>query len=201
MNEHILNIHVVDNFLTEDQLSTILSLVKGLDSWERTEGSQGFWDNRTLSNEFIYHNLDKGVGIELIKIRKMIGLEIEKFYGVKKAYSDHLSVCRWSDGIFLNPHIDDMTDSEEEDSFWFNHREFGSVLYLNDDFNGGETYYVHHNKEIKPKAGRLVIHPGDESHRHGVRAADGGTRYTLSSFWTQDEKYLDELLKDEQAIY
>lgn len=201
MNSYKLNIKVIENFLTDSQLSKILTLVESLDSWEKTEGSQGFWDNRTLSNEFIYYNLDKNVGLELLEIRNMIAAEIQKAYGIKKIYSDHLSVCRWSDGISLNPHIDDMTDSNEKDSFWFNHREFGSVLYLNDNFSGGETYYVHHDKEIKPKAGSLVIHPGDESHRHGVRATTNGIRYTLSSFWTQDIEYLDEFLKNEQKIY
>jgi hypothetical protein len=195
------NAHIVDNFLTIEECSDILNFVKKNPEWERTEGSQGFWDNRTLSNEFIYYNLDKDMGKKLVDIRLKIAKEIEKFFDINKIYSDHLSVCRWYPDIPLTPHIDDMTDSDGEDAEWFRHREFGSVLYLNDDFDGGETYYPHHNKKIKPKAGMLVVHPGNESHRHGVEAAKGGIRYTLSSFWTQDEDYIDDWLKNEENLY
>lgn len=195
------NAHVVDGFLSAEECSNILSVVSSILEWEKTEGSQGFWDNRTLGHDFIYFSIDKNLGISLLKIRNMIGKEIKSRYSISEIYSDHLSICRWYPGIPLTPHIDDMSDSAEEGSDWFNHREFGVVLYLNDDFNGGETYYPNHNKQITPKAGRLVIHPGDESHRHGVNAARGGVRYTISSFWTQDKTYLDDWLKNEQELY
>jgi hypothetical protein len=201
MSSNSFNAHVVDSFLSEKECSDILSFVMSIPEWEKTDGTQGFWDNRTLGHDFIYYSLNKDVGISLLKIRNLIGTEIKQRYSIPEIYSDHLSVCRWYPGIPLTPHIDDMSDSKEEDSSWFNHREFGVVLYLNDDFTGGETYYPNHGKEITPKTGRLVIHPGDESHRHGVRATAGGTRYTISSFWTQDKDYLDDWLKNEQELY
>ena len=90
-----------------------------------------------------------------------------------------------------------MSDSIEDGSEWFHHREFGAVVYLNDDFESGYTYYPNFDVEIKPKAGTLVLHPGDEIHRHGVRGSRGGNRYTISSFWTKDATYSDDWLDSE----
>jgi hypothetical protein len=191
------NVKVVDNFLSFDECSNILSFVKSLPEWERTEGPQDFWDNRTLSNEFIYRNHSKEIGLELLKIRGRIGRELESLYNIEQVYSDHMSVARWFPGIGLSPHVDNMTDSVEDGSEWFHHRDFGAVIYLNDDFESGYTYYPNYDWEIKPKAGTLVIHPGDEDHRHGVKASEGGTRYTISSFWTLDVTYSDEWIDGE----
>jgi len=60
---------------------------------------------------------------------------------------------------------------------------------LNDDFDGGETYYPQHNFSVKPKLGRLAIHPGDSAHEHGVSEIKNNTRYTLAAVWTRNRKY------------
>lgn len=62
----------------------------------------------------------------------------------------------------------------------------GFVLYLNDEYSGGEIFYENIGLEIKPKKLSLVMHPGDEYHRHGVRDVVGCTRYTLTFFATRN---------------
>jgi hypothetical protein len=87
-----------------------------------------------------------------------------------------------------------MTNAHEdhkESLEWFNHREYGAIIYLNDNYSGGHTYYPNHNFDIAPAVGKLAIHPGDPEHLHGVSKIEDGVRYTLASFWTQDEKYFD----------
>jgi hypothetical protein len=93
------------------------------------------------------------------------------------------------------PHADDMTNakSENENSLdWFAHREYGAIIYLNDNYNGGHTYYPNHNFDIKPEAGKLAVHPGNPEHLHGVTKVSDEIRYTLASFWTQDKEYFDQ---------
>ena len=84
------------------------------------------------------------------------------------------------------PHCDDMSDSKKENKN-FNHRYFGCVIYLNDDYIGGETFYPDHNFKIVPKSGTLAIHLGDCNHRHGVTEVKENTRYTIASFWSFDK--------------
>jgi hypothetical protein len=59
---------------------------------------------------------------------------------------------------------------------------YGFVLYLNDDYTGGEIYYPKLNIEYKPKVGDLVIHPGSEEYSHGVRDIVSGERYNITLF-------------------
>lgn len=58
----------------------------------------------------------------------------------------------------------------------------GFVIYLTEDFDGGETEYVNKNISVKPKSGRLVMHPGNDEYSHGVRHFYGGDRIIYSGF-------------------
>jgi hypothetical protein len=72
------------------------------------------------------------------------------------------------------------------------HREYGSIVYLNNNFSGGETFYPQHNISIVPKPGMLAIHPADSNHMHGVSEIKDGIRYTIASFWTFDKERSNE---------
>lgn len=59
---------------------------------------------------------------------------------------------------------------------------FAAILYLNDDFTGGETFFEGIDFTGTPRAGRLIAFPGRQL-RHGVRRIDTGTRYTLAMWF------------------
>lgn len=94
-------------------------------------------------------------------------------------------------GLFdkeLHTQIIRMIHKTNSDSFWEEHSDnaggeeikYGVVLYLNEDFEGGELVYPELDLEIKPKKGMLVYHLGSEKHR--VSKVISGDRYTLTSF-------------------
>jgi hypothetical protein len=57
------------------------------------------------------------------------------------------------------------------------------VLYLNDDYLGGNLYFKYQEIEIKPKKYSLAIFNNGKDYTHGVKTVgDGPTRYTLASF-------------------
>ena len=53
---------------------------------------------------------------------------------------------------------------------------FGMILYINDDYVGGEICYPEFDIEYKPSAGDLVIHLIEAV--HGVKTVISGERYT-----------------------
>ena len=57
-----------------------------------------------------------------------------------------------------------------------------SVLTLNEDFEGGGTFFYRQQKTIVCKTGEMSLHPGMISHRHGAKPISSGTRYVLVSF-------------------
>ncbi|CAG5120358.1 unnamed protein product [Candidula unifasciata] len=73
----------------------------------------------------------------------------------------------------------------------FTQRDYSAILYLNDDFDGGEFFFAHSNKTeqvaVKPQCGRLVgFNAGDF---HGVRAVTRGQRCALALWFTHNPNF------------
>jgi len=62
---------------------------------------------------------------------------------------------------------------------------FSTVLTLNEDFEGGGTWFSKQKALVKGTTGEITIHPGQITHRHGARPVLSGTRYVLVSFIRQ----------------
>jgi predicted 2-oxoglutarate/Fe(II)-dependent dioxygenase YbiX len=57
------------------------------------------------------------------------------------------------------------------------------VLYLNDNYEGGELYFKNQHVIIKPTAGSIVIFPSVEPYYHESREIQRGTKYMSPGFW------------------
>lgn len=178
----------VDNFLSKEENDKILQFAKEFENWENI--GNGFWDGRCLTAQNVYKSHNKEIGELLYDIRIRTQDKIKELYKIENVYADLTQLIRWFDGMEQPVHADDMTNAGPGYE-WFNHRHFGTIIYLNDDYDGGKTYYPQYNFEITPKSGMLAIHPGDTDHFHGVTKITGNTRYTIASFWTKDEGYHD----------
>lgn len=53
------------------------------------------------------------------------------------------------------------------------------LIYLNDDYEGGEIEFVHFNAKIKPKAGSLILFPSNYPYRHIAHPVTSGTKYAI----------------------
>jgi hypothetical protein len=177
------NPKVVSNFLSKEDCEYVVTTVSKVDTWEGA--GNDFWSNRALGLPNLRKNIDPKVADIVaeatIKVKNAIMFE----YGLdKEVYADLTQIIRWFPGMEQPPHADDMTNTEHRG---FEHRVFGAIIYLNDNYSGGHTYYPEHNFEVIPKAGNLAIHPGDPEHLHGVTKIEDSTRYTIASFWTFDK--------------
>lgn len=63
------------------------------------------------------------------------------------------------------------------------HWVYTSLIYLSDDFEGGETTLPVKDIDIKPKKRRLFGFPCSRDYIHGVRKNTGGIRVTFSSWY------------------
>lgn len=178
----------IPNLISKEEAAWLVNFAEGIEQWEY--GGSDFWDNRSLNAINIYEQHNKEVGKFLFDLRNKMSQEIESVYG-NPVYPDLLQIVRWFPGQEQSPHADDMTNSNEEGLEWFHHRHYGSILYLNDNYDGGHTYYPQHNFEIKPEVGTLAVHPGDPDHMHGVTKVTGGIRYTIASFWSRNPEFFD----------
>lgn len=175
--------HIVHNFASNDECD---QLVAYANQNEHLFGQLGnprtnFWDGRSLS---------EGAASMQIKylmraIAKRMNLELERVSANGVLVPDLLNITRWIPGYELTPHADrEEPDGSPHGMPW---RDFAALMYLNDDYKGGEIYFPNQHLTIKPKKGDFVCFPGTLEFLHGVKETTSGIRYTLTSFYTYDK--------------
>jgi hypothetical protein len=75
---------------------------------------------------------------------------------------------------FYDPHIDHNDLSP---------RAAAGLLYLNDVEEGGETHFVHFDISVKPKAGTLVLFPGNYPYLHGAKTPISGDKFAVVTWF------------------
>lgn len=63
------------------------------------------------------------------------------------------------------------------------------TLYLNDDFDGGETEFLYQNMRVKPARGRLAVFPAGFVYTHRGNPPIEGTKYILTGWFTDVDPY------------
>ena len=91
-------------------------------------------------------------------------------------------LVKWTSGTEQQPHADKQLNDGSPNPF--PDYDLNSLIYYNDDFEGGELYYPEHDIVIKPEPGLAVAHPGDIHFLHGVKRIISGERWTTPSFYT-----------------
>ena len=89
------------------------------------------------------------------------------------------TISIYNEGSFMVPHIDDSVP------------EYGkciatAILYLNDDYEGGEICYPDTGESYHPKAGTMILHPGGI--KHEVKPVTKGSRYIIAMGFTREPK-------------
>lgn len=98
---------------------------------------------------------------------------------------------KWEVGGFAAPHSDNSDFEGNPTAFEIN--KYVGILYLNDNYEGGELYFPDHDLEFKPNVYSYYVFPGGIENIHGVREITQGTRYTMVSFWDFAEaEYTEE---------
>ena len=191
------NIRLIRDLITKEESQSLVSFAESVEKWEY--GGSDFWDDRSLNAVNVYQNLDKNVGKLLYDIRLRMKKAIQDAYMLdREVFPDLTQIVRWFPGMEQPPHADDMTNTEDKEIIDnFGHRHFGAILYLNEDYSGGHTYYPQHDFEVKPEAGALAVHPGSPDHMHGVTKVEEGMRYTIASFWSFDPNKYDNWVIEE----
>ena len=91
-------------------------------------------------------------------------------------------------GGFHPPHADNCKcdDAGEWVPNHTHERQVSALVYLNDDFEGGEIVFGPLNVTIKPTAGLLLAFPSGHEHFHEVLAVTHGRRYSLPVWFVSE---------------
>ena len=174
----------IPNFISEDECAILIDAFEGN---ALTNSANGFWDNMIVYPGTI---TDRNVLDLMSKTsHRTRAVILEEYKPQNKIYSDIIMLCRWDVGKKLQPHIDNQ-DTHDYSTPWRTH---SALVYLNNDYEGGEIFFPRLNIALKPSAGMLVIFSSGAEHEHGVTEITEGKRYTMPSWYTADESHKYEL--------
>ncbi|TNN54529.1 Prolyl 3-hydroxylase 3 [Liparis tanakae] len=108
-------------------------------------------------------------------------------------------------------HVDNCLLEPETKQCWreqpaFIHRDLSAVLYLNDNFNGGDLFFTNREAKtitarVKPSCGRLVGFSSGPVNPHGVTAVTSGRRCALALWFTKEKMYRDMEREEAEAMW
>jgi hypothetical protein len=179
-------IKVVENWLSEEDIETAMSIINQ------------FSVNHDATHSYPIHTL-----AEYNETKKET--EFSRKFGnamVAKAselYDEPITLDKkflyvvHPTGTYIDPHTDilDIHDNDYEHEsldeqakrwpyLWSGHCSI--LVYLNDEYEGGELYFPDLDFGIRPKKGMMITFPGNLYYTHGVAPVTSGTRYTLSQW-------------------
>ncbi len=121
---------------------------------------------------------------------------IEQAFG-REVVTNSTHAQLWPTGSFARWHSDN-SDIDGNPSAWSNNK-FASILYLNDNYEGGELIFRDHDLTVKLPQGTLIVFPGGIENVHRVEEVKSGDRVTVVGFWDfADSKYSEEELKAQE---
>jgi hypothetical protein len=168
------NIFVYKNFLSKEEISSILNSVQKFDDseWSETGGSHVVspWIETI---EFVSDRIKENIPEPLEphgRVACVVRMKKGGYWGEHVDNYDHEGVVDKAD-----LYVEGMDYEEKKIT------EYGIIIYLNNDFVGGELYYPNQDLVYTPNPGDLVIHAAKEECRHGVKEITDGVRYTITS--------------------
>lgn len=179
---------IVERFLSDGDCRSLLAF---LDSDKAEFGSfdltSDYWSGRTLTpDRLMQSSILQSFRQIRDRVVAVVHTTLEEHLGSQPLlFADLVNFARWPPGYELHPHADSENPGGVPHPFpW---RDFASVIYLNDDYEGGAIYFPNLGIELRPRPGTLVIFPGTLRYLHGVRPVTSGMRHTIASFITFDE--------------
>ena len=199
------NVLVVKDFLSKEELNTILKIIETTpnEEWsiEYTKNLARFCmekfgrddvDNLVAEGKFEITQgwEDKNLNI----VTEKISIDLQKRLNDLVLLSDNTlelagfgTLQRMQPGVELKSHTDQHTDPSIKHA---------AILYINDDYKDGTLFFMNkENSDLRPSPGSLLVFPGNEDYEHGVRpVGEGPIRYVTVGFikvsgFYEDRKY------------
>ena len=173
-------IYIIENFVDQKSLDIIINY---LNNTEVTFDPTGY-------SPFGVYMQDENNN-DLIEVFKKNYLKakaiIEDSFSCKVYEEGMGSVVELKAGDFMPLHFDH--GSSENKSVGLKtgagnpSRDISSVLYYNDNYEGGEISFPNQDLIIKPKPGMFICFPATDEFPHQVKEIKSGYRWCSTAFW------------------
>lgn len=116
----------------------------------------------TLQNcKFIIESLCDYMAECAIEYAKLFNIpqdHIDFAISILKKDTTTIGINKYNENAHMGPHVD-LNEMNQ-------YIQYTIVVYLNDDYEGGELYFPNHNIKIKPLAGSIAMYPSGHPYMH-----------------------------------
>ena len=159
-------VYLTDNFLSDDMCNWFMSFHQTMFPLYGSEFENRRIINLTEVTHVLYNNNLPYDVTDYLKIDQA-NLTTEGRKHDPQAFPNYIHCTEWTAPIYQPIHTD------------FDEHVWTSILYLNDNFTGGNT--IIEGERIPPKKGSVITFKGEL--KHGVEEVTEGNRYTISVWY------------------
>ena len=178
----------IKNFLKKEECNYIINLINNNNFKSQVIGAEGksiYEDSRTSSTSNL-GTIDSTVRSVHQKIANYLGFPIEN--------GESLQGQMYEPGEYFKPHQDAFSgNSYGAHAGTAGNRVYTLMIYLNDNFEGGETRFTNIDKSVIPETGKAVFWKNiDESKNiipdamHEGCEVKSGKKYIITSWWREN---------------
>lgn len=178
------NIHYVENFIDSKDITTIVNYLNTYKDNDEFMGGKDLREDAVKAE-------NSQVGLLLDKYENKIYNEAYELFTKKyeipviRQAVNSTHFVKWIPGMNSKLHCDcekpDGSPAIAADFYKYN---VSVLMYPNDNYIGGEITFPDYGLVIKPKAGSMIMFPGNGAYRHTVERVKEGIRYTMPSWYS-----------------
>ncbi len=167
-------IYYEKGFMSADDVKAITEYARAYDS-EFTEFGNNEKEFTVHKHSSIKLNNPEIADLIVSYARKVHDHVVNFYPGPFKEFvEERTHIARFETGSGMHAHFDSSRPND-----------IATLIYINDDYEGGEIYFPDYDIEIKPGPGDLLTFPDNPSFVHGVKPIISGTRYTTPRWFTR----------------
>lgn len=192
------NILLWKNVISKENCNTIINSIEKYPDWKDSKiggvEEKSKLDTEYRKSKIDYLTLRFGFNSEIYWSHNTIGYAIKKvieetskeyyYKGRNNDLQSSLGSCvtqdegfqvlKYEKGQFYKTHIDSGLEIN---------RVISVLLYLNDNYEGGETYFVRQNIKVKGKQGDILVFPSNYCYPHSAEEILSGTKYSVVTWF------------------
>lgn len=164
---------------TDELLNNTTSITRWK-QWKASDDSYDFGYQKIINPSIIDETNERLISINKI-IRNAIvnsSKDYANTHNIDLGYLTPISIAKYSTGKEMGSHVDSYEDGRSP--------VLSVVLYINDNYNGGELYFKGQEVLIKPTAGSLIAFPSVDPYYHQSMLVTKGLKYMSPGFWYKD---------------
>lgn len=168
--------NLVEKIEKTDDGITATDCVSKWEPWVSSDMDYVFGSKKTTHEKFYGTSsvLVKELYSDIIDVLTTTVSHYAEVNGISMGTMAPISIAKYDAGKSMGPHTDTQTGAH-----------ISAVLYINDNYNGGDIDFPNQEFNVKPTAGSVLVFPSVEPFVHSPNAATA-PRYVATAFWFAD---------------